>query len=755
MKRSPRDHAKLICDIGELSGLFKDTANLEAFLQKIVGMISEHMGCEVCSIYLFYEDAAELVLKATKGLNPDSIGKVKLKIGEGLTGLALKELRHICERKASSNPNFKHFPGIGEENYESFLAIPILRGNTRIGVMVIQNAQSDYFTEEDIKVLRAITSQLANTIETAKLLMSLNERKQSAQELNGAPELKFIQGRVGSEGVSLAEAVVLDYEKSRALFFQSKSDTRCTLPDFFQAVRTTELQLEGLQKQIEEKLSDVASLIFTAQILMLKDRAFIDGIVKLIHQGQDPAEAIRSVIKKYVDRFNQIPNAYLREKSHDVEDIGQRLLRNLIGAAEITNEYSGCIIIAKELFPSDILKLSSQGVQGIILLSGGVSSHLAILARSLLIPLVIADRKELLNLPPKTKILLDAETGNIYINPSDKILAPFEDREEARIKLKNIKHAPAVPTKTKDGTKITILSNINLFSDLKVARELHAEGIGLYRTEFPFIVRSDFPSEEEQFVIYKRLVDGMAGKEITFRTLDIGGDKVLSYYNFEKEENPFLGIRSIRFSLRHKDIFTQQIRAILRAGVGADIRIMFPMISSLDEFCEAREIVFACMQTMEKEKIAYQKNVSIGMMVELPSVLEIIDELAEEADFFCIGTNDFIQYMLAVDRTNEKVADFYLAHHPAVLRAIRRIVEAAAACKKDVSICGDMIQDEKYIPFFLGIGIRKISLDCRYLPKIRDTIAGVDLNKAKKHAEMILSKNRLNDIAKLLDKGVG
>ena len=271
------------------------------------------------------------------------------------------------------------------------------------------------------------------------------------------------------------------------------------------------------------------------------------------------------------------------------------------------------------------------------------------------------------------------------------------------------------------------------------------------------MVRSDFPSEEEQYIVYKKLVDGMPDKEITFRTLDIGGDKVLSYYNYGREENPFLGMRSIRFSLKHKDIFVQQLRAILRAGVAAkDLKIMFPMISSIDEFLEAKDLVLQCIKDLKKEGVAGKSATecharpAIGMMVELPAVLEIIDELAQHADFFSIGTNDFIQYMLAVDRTNEKVADFYMPHHPSILRALKKVVEAAEKFEKIVSICGDMAHNEQYVSYFLGIGIRVFSLDVSYLPKIQNAIEKIDLEQARKETKKILAKTRISETSHLL-----
>lgn len=739
-----RDHTKLLCDFGELNGLFSDSSSLETFLQKLVEMISSHMQSQVCSIYLYYEDAEELILKATKGLKKEAIGTVKLKLGEGLTGLSLKELRPICERNASKTPGYRYFPEIGEERYESFLGVPILRGNTRIGVMVIQNLNKDYFDDEDIQVLKAITSQLANTIETTKLLMGLEDPKEAAEQpIDALKKLKFVKGRVGSEGFAFAEAVVADGGAS--VWPQGGASYKnCTLEEFFKAVEKTERQLEGLQKEIEERLFDVASLIFSAQILMLKDKAFIEAIVQKIQQQMNPPQAIIEVAEAYIHRFDQLSDAYLREKKQDVKDIGRRVLQNLLEVDENKSDYEDRIVIAQELVPSDILKLSSQHVKGLILLSGGVSSHLSILARSLGIPLIIVDSPLFLHLPAATKVLLDAEQGNVYVNPSSQITTSFKDKIEERDFLDKMKESLSATTKTKDGTRVKLLANINLLGDLKMARAMKCEGIGLYRTEFPFIVRSDFPSEEEQYLVYKKLIDGMAGKEVTFRTLDIGGDKVLSYFNFDKEENPFLGMRSIRFSLRHKDIFAQQIRAILRAGKGANIKIMFPMISSLDEFLEAREVVRGCIKDLTKEKEDCHKTPQIGMMVELPAVLEIIDELAQEADFFSIGTNDFIQYMLAVDRTNEKVADLYLPHHPAVLRALKKIVDAAVRYKKDVSVCGDMAHDERYIEYFLGLGVRRLSLDARYLPKIQKAVAGLEIRKAQKITEKILQQNRIS-----------
>ena len=752
-----RNHAQLICDIGELVGLFVDTTSLEAFLQKIVEMVSEHMGSEVCSIYLFYDETEELVLKATRGLKPEAIGKVRLKLGEGLTGIAMKEMRPICERNASKAPGYRYFPGIGEEVYESFLAVPITRGQTRIGVLVIQNKRKDYFDAEDVQAVRAIASQLANTIEMAKVLIGLEEKREHKTPESLHEDLLRIPCRIGSAGLAVGGAIIGDERYSFRELKEAVKNKDYSLEDFRAALRHTESELEAMQRQIEEKLADVASLIFAAQILMLKDEAFVGAMTDLIRQEVSPPEAIMSVVEHYVQMFGKLSNDYLREKRQDVQDIGKRLLLHLVGDPGGLQDHKGGIIIVQELYPSELLKLSSQGVQGIILLSGGITSHLSILARSLEIPMVITETPQLLRLPADTQIFLDAEEGFVHVNPSKGVLDLFEKIKAQKEKPGARKFSAAAVkktvTKTKDGTRVQLLANLNLLSDLKHAKAVAAQGVGLYRTEFPFMVRSDFPTEEEQYIVYKKVVDALDGQELTFRTLDIGGDKILSYYDYGKEQNPFLGMRSIRFSLKHKDVFLQQVRAILRAGVGADLKIMFPMISSLDEFLDAKAIVLECIKDLSLEGIACHKKPKIGLMIELPAVLEIIDDLAEEADFFSIGTNDFVQYMLAVDRTNEKVAEFYLPHHPSILRSLKKVIVAADGHGKEVSICGDMAHDERYIFYLLGIGLRRFSLDSSYIPSIRTVIGGIDLGGATRMTTRLLRCNKIKDIDRLLKNG--
>ncbi|NTV28581.1 MAG: phosphoenolpyruvate--protein phosphotransferase [Candidatus Omnitrophica bacterium] len=746
-----RDHSKLICDIGELTALFTDAANLDTLLQNIVDMAALHMAADVCSVYLFEEQSRELVLKATHGLLPGSVGQVRLRVGEGLTGTAFSELRAVCEGDAARHPGYRFFPGIGEEQYCSFLAVPILRGRNSIGVMTLQSVRKNYFSPDDINVFRAITSQLATVIEMARLLLSLGRTPESAAATaTDAAGLKFVKGLVGAEGFALGESLVVT-PLSLDDFGDSDFRDDLTAEDLHRAVVAAEKELMEMQLAVEKKLQDVSSFIFSAQILMLKDQGMLGAMESLISQGRTPPEAVRQVVGQYVARFDRMSNEYVREKRYDVMDVGRRILQHLAGHQDGGGHHAAKVVIIRELLPSDVLKLSLQNVAGVVLLSGGVTSHVAVLSRSLNIPLVIADESRLLALPNGTRIMLDGSQGNIFIDPDDEVVQKFREKEELRANVAQVRAKMLDQTRTRDGVRVTLLANINLLGDIAIARDFKAEGIGLYRTEFPFMVRSTFPTEEEQYLIYRRLVEGMKGREITFRTLDIGGDKMLSYYDYSKEANPFLGLRSIRFSLRHREIFVQQLRAILRAGFDSGVRIMFPMISSLDEFEAARTVVRECLAALKAEGKPHQSHPVIGMMVELPSVLEVIDELAVQAEFFSVGTNDLIQYMLAVDRTNEKVADLYLPHHPAVLRSLKRVAEAALRHGRDLSVCGDMAHDPRYVPFLVGIGVRKFSLDARYLAKVQACITALDTREAEAFAAGLLRGATLGETARAME----
>lgn len=752
-----REHLSLLCDIGELASLITESSDIRHFLQKTVEMVSRHLSADVCSIYLYEDSSDELVLTTTLGLNPDAVQKVRMKPGEGLVGTTFEQNRPACEGVAGESPRFKYFPETDEDRFNSLIAVPIRRGIERIGVLVVQHEARSYFDEVDVKALRAVASQLAGAIGNARLMVCLTQMDSGCYGERAVDGPLFFKGKAASRGVVWGPAVVFDRSHSQLMDAEPLGEPSHTLNDFHRAVAATAEQLERYQSRLSNRLPESASLIFAAHVMILKDEKFIGEMADRISGGMPPAEAVRSVARRYMALFSGSHHGYLQEKADDIKDLAGRILKNLFQKA---NEKAGLfedrIVISRQLYPSEMLKFGIEGARGIVLVGGGLTSHVAILARSMKMPLVIADRPELMQVPEETEVLLDADIGNVYVRPTEKVISRFRERQ-ATVRLAPEDAGAAAtggPTRTRDGVRLHLLANINLLSELKVARDLKAEGIGLYRTEFPFLIRSAYPSEEEQYVVYRRLFEEMAGHPVTIRTLDAGGEKMLSYSDSGAAANPELGLRSIRFSLRHRDVFLQQVRAILRAAEGAEtVRIMFPMVSSLDEFAAARAVVTEAARQLAGEGVDHHPAPQVGIMLELPAVLEIIEEMAEVVDFFSIGSNDFVQYMLAVDRANEEVAEYYQPFHPSVLRGLARIAAAARTAGKYLAICGEMAHDPSCLPFLVGIGIRNFSLDPQFLPAIHKVATGLDATVAEAFARSLLAESTISGVRRRLGEG--
>ena len=753
MTQKREDLLNMLCDLSDLSALIAGSDTIEAFLRKTVELVSRHLGTPVCSIYLYDEAADELVLRATKGLNPAAVDKVRMAMGQGLVGMVAQTKQPVREGHASKNPHFRYFPETDELRYESFLAVPIQKGAVRIGVLVVQHTQIDYFENSEEMALKATSVQLASVLENARLLMDL-------QRMCGIPEkqpleLGFIKGRRASGGIALAPASV--WRKSHGSLLDTDDTDSGSMTDFNKAVKRTVEQLEVLQNRCAERLPESAALIFAAHFMILKDPKFIDRMREEIRSGASATRAVREVARHYIRLFAESPHPYIREKVSDLEDLSGRLLSNLHPAPEESvGRFSGRVILAGELYPSELLKLAAEDIAAIVLAGGGTTSHVAIICRALKIPMVLAGNPDLLKVPDNTQVLVDGEVGNVYVNPSEDITQRFDARHHAGLQMQaRAGRIQADATRTLDGKPIGLHANINLLSELPVAVQMRVSGIGLYRTEFPFLVRPAIPSETEQYLVYRRVVEAMGEKPVVFRTLDVGGEKTLTYTDMAKEANPEMGLRAVRFTLAYPEIFQQQIRAILRAAASAvTVGIMFPLISSLDDFIAARQVVSNCLDSLRKEGLDHHRQPSVGMMVELPSVVETMPAFAREADFFAIGTNDFVQYMLGVDRGNERVAAYYRPEHPAVLRSLARVVSVAQAHNKPVSICGEMGHDHVMLPFLLGIGIRRLSLDPQFMPAVQKRISGLDTDECRTFAKALLEADSIAAVRQMLDPGL-
>ncbi len=747
-------HLHFLQDTSEILAALTGSRDLDGFLTRLVKLVARHLDADVCSIYLLEAESQQLVLRATTGLNAEAIGKVRMQVGEGLVGTALKELRPICESCASHHPAFRYFPGTDEERYEAFLAVPILRGIEKVGVLVVQREQSRAFVPEDVAALRVVTAQLAGTVEQARALMLAEN---GAQELPAAPREPlppFLRGEPGAPGCAAGQALRYDRRFSLAqdvmpdLPVDGSADGRQLIE---KAIERTEAQLRRMQEELGQRLPEAAALIFEAHLMMLHDRGFVDGMFTRVAAGASAAGAVAEVARSYMQRFQRSTHDYLREKAQDVEDLALRLITNLAAAESVdTLPLAGRIVIARDVLPSDMLKLALENVAGVVLTSGGVTSHVAILARSLGVPMIIAHNPRLAEINDDTDLMVDADSGNLYINPSNEVTERYRQREKVRAAAESA--AEVKPeTLTADGRQIHLLANINLLSELDLALRMQCEGVGLYRSEFPFLIRTTLPDSAEQQAIYLRLLERMAGRPVTIRTLDAGGDKMLSFFDEAGEENPELGLRSVRFTLRHPDIMEQQLKAILEAGAqsSAHLGIMFPMVSSLDEFRRARAM---CMQIADRLEAVNDIPwpPPVGMMIELPAVLETLEAFAAEADFFSIGTNDFVQYMLAVDRTNAQVASYYCPHHPAVLRALARAIGIINKAGKPVTVCGEMAHDMRYVPFFIGAGLSRLSVDPHWLPELQSGIARWSTAQCRQYTAALLKQDTIEATAALL-----
>jgi phosphotransferase system enzyme I (PtsP) len=492
----------------------------------------------------------------------------------------------------------------------------------------------------------------------------------------------------------------------------------------------------------------VDSSLFDTHRMMLEDKSFLEKIHSFIEDGFAAETALQFTVDEYAGAFARMTDRYLRERATDVRDIGHRLLRNLLGVEEQKLELpEGGILVAEELTLSDLASIEPQRLTGISLATGGATSHATILAKSFEIPTVVGVDSLLETVHEGDSLIVDGNSGAVYARPSRDVLAEYErlDREY-RAFNRELESLHDLPAETVDGRRIMLEANIGLMGDLAFAHRHGAEGVGLYRTEFPFLTYRDFPDEEEQLRLYRRVIDALGPKRVTLRTLDLGADKYPSYLRLAKEENPFLGWRSIRISLALPDLFKVQLRAILRASAYGSVRLLVPMISSAEEVWRTQELLEEARRELRREGTSFDEDMPLGIMIEVPSAALQAEELAREVDFLSLGTNDLIQYLLAVDRNNRKVASLYEPLHPAVLRAIAGTVRAAKKSGKPLGICGEMAADPVCALVLIGFGIDQLSMGSFYIPSIKRLVRSIEYSSAREMARRVLEMSSAQEI---------
>ena len=702
--------------------------DLDEALTLIVERVKAALKADVCSVYLNDPESGEHVLMATDGLRPGAVGRVRLASGRGLTGMAASRAEPVNIDDAPSHPHFEFVAATGESPYHGFIGLPIIRRGKPLGVLVVQQRQRRKFTGEEESFLATLAAQLASSITQAEIRQSLERLDTGLSQ-----QTLFLEGVASARGLGIGEAVVVFPEAALdSVPDKSISDTAQDEANFRHAVESEMAELKRLSQQLEGILDPGDRALFDAYALLLSSDSLVQGTLRRIRQGNWAPGALRATVTEYANIFEEMDDAYLAGRAADIRDLGRRLLKRLQQERPEIRQYpERTILMGDEIGVSDFLEVSPEKLAGLVSVRGTSASHVALLARGMSIPAVFGIRDTPLERINGRQVVVDGYLARVCIQPNPTLLEEYQKlaAEEAQLgkELESLRDEPAV---TPDGRRFTLLANSGLFADIAAARDRGAEGVGLYRSELHFYLRDRFPSEDEQTETYTRVMRTMAPRPVTLRTLDVGGDKPLPYYPIS-EDNPFLGWRGIRISLDQPDIFKTQVRAMLRASAGyPNMGIMFPMISSAAELRDALAILHSAYAELIEDGI--QVNLPrVGVMIEVPSAAYLTSSLARLVDFVSIGSNDLTQYILAVDRNNERVAKLYDSLHPSVLFALQHIVEQAHKAARPVSVCGEMAGDPAGAVLLMGMGVDALSMSMGNLPKIKWVIRSVDSKLAQ------------------------
>lgn len=561
------------------------------------------------------------------------------------------------------------------------------------------------------------------------------------------------RGIGASEGIGIGQVVIIE-EQEVKVERRTISDADAEIARLNEAMDHFEEVTNQMADKMAETVGEQDADILRGHVIMLRDPMVGDQVNAMIRGEMVNAEvALDQSLDQMAEMFRSIPDELIQQRATDLMDIKSRMLKILNGIEEvdISAVPEGTVLVAKDLTPSMTAGIDPKNIAGILTEVGGRTSHSAILARAMEIPAVLSIERICQEVINGDTVVLDGTTGEVYVNPEEEIVASYEQKKKAFAEEKALlQQYKGQPSKTKDGKQVELVCNIGKPEDADKVVECDGEGVGLFRTEFLFMDRDSVPTEEEQFEAYKTVAEKLAGKPVIIRTLDIGGDKAIDYLGLEQEENPFLGFRAIRFCLQRTDIYRVQLRALLRASAYGQIKIMVPLVTGVEELRQVKALIKEIMEELDKEQIAYNKEIQVGVMMETPAAAVVADLLAKEADFFSIGTNDLTGYTMAVDRGNAKVAYLYSAYNPAVLRSIRRIIECGKKEGIFVGMCGEAAADHKLIPLLLAFGLDEFSVSATSVLKTRKAIADCDEASAKELADRVMQAATEKEVLDLL-----
>lgn len=703
--------------------------NLSAALDTLVTLVRDAMGVQVCSLYLLDESNNRYLLMATEGLNKAAVGQASLGITEGLVGQVGLREEPINLDDAAQHPKFHYLPETGEERYNSFLGVPIMHRRKRLGVLVVQQMARRRFDTSEEAFLVTLSAQLSGIIAHARVTGTMEPVTRRNVDT------QIFTGVAGTLGVGMGQAVVLFPPADLAAVpDRTIDDITAEIALLDEALFAVRAEISRLSEKMADTLRPEERALFDVYLRMLDKEALGGEIAECIRATRQWAQgALRQVIEQHVQSFQLMEDAYLRERAADVKDLGRRVLSHLQsrGPRRDREFPDQGVLIGEEIVASDLAEVPLDKVVGIVSAEGSSNSHLAILARALGIPTVLGVTDLPVTVLEGAEVIVDAYQARLFVAPSRELRKRYRDiiREERQL-VAGLEQYRDLPAETTDGQRIKLLVNTGLMADVARSRDRGAQGVGLYRSEIPFMMRERFPSEDEQRAIYRAQLQAFSPRPVTMRTLDIGSDKQLPYFPIE-EDNPALGWRGIRITLDHPELFMVQVRAMLKASSGLDnLQILLPMISSVFEIEDATHLIHRAWMEVHEEGLDV-KMPKLGVMVEVPAIVMQIDDVVPLVDFLSVGSNDLTQYMLAVDRNNARVADIYTPFHPGVLRALRHVVKAGQAAGKPVSICGEMAGDPGAALLLLAMGFDSLSMSASSLLKIKKTIRTVSLKEAQ------------------------
>ncbi|MBX9874153.1 MAG: phosphoenolpyruvate--protein phosphotransferase [Beijerinckiaceae bacterium] len=704
-------------------------------LDRLVVLIAGNLVAEVCSVYVLREDGS-LELYATEGLNREAVHLTTMRAGEGLVGLIAREAAPLALSDAQNHPAFSYRPETGEEVYRSFLGVPILRGGAVMGVLVIQNRASRLYSDEEIESLQTTAMIMAEMI-AAGGLKSLARPGASIG----------LDRPIHSVGVSLADGVGLGHA---VLHEPRVAITNLIAENPAAEVKRLEDAIAEMRASIDELIErgDVAHIgehrdVLETFRMFAHDQGWLRRMREVVLTGLTAEAAVERVQSDTRAKMLRQTDPYLRERLHDLDDLANRLLRTLVGKANgVAREEmpENAILIARSMGPAALLDYDRAHLRGLVLEEGGPTSHIAIVARALGIPAVGEIVNSTALIQSGDAVIVDGQAGEVQIRPQPDVENAYKDKARLRARkqeqYRKLKSQPAV---TRDGVPIVLQINAGLLVDMPNLEATAAAGIGLFRTELQFMVAEHMPTTSEQQALYTAVLDHAQGRPVTFRTLDIGGDKVLPYMERVEEENPALGWRAIRIGLDKPRLLRAQIRALLRAGSGRDMKIMLPMIATVDEFQRARTIVRREQAMLAKQGHVPPLSLQLGVMVEVPSLLFELPEIVREADFLSIGTNDLMQFLFAADRENKRVADRFDPLGAGALRALRSIVEAASEANCPVTVCGEMGGKPLETMALIGLGYRAFSMSAASVGPVKAMLRALDVARLTERVDWMLA----------------